>query len=70
MDSIRGCDSWLRLQLQDKEMHLCDDIRKVAKKRGFTKKELKIAREVLGVKTFHQFDEDGPTPNYFWYLEG
>lgn len=69
VDSIRDCDSWLKLQLQDKEMHLCDDIRKAAKKRGFTNKELKIARKVIGVKTYHQFDEDGPTPNYFWYLE-
>lgn len=70
MDATRDCASWLRLQLQDREMHLCDDVRKAAKKRGFTKKELRAAGEAAGVKTFHQFNEDGPTPNYFWYLEG
>lgn len=69
MESLRDCDAWLRLQLQDREIHLCDDIRKKAKKRGFTKQELKAARKEMGVKTFHQFDEDGATENWFWYLE-
>lgn len=69
MEALRGCDAWLKLQLQDLEIHLCDDIRKAAKKRGFTKQELKAARKAVGVKTFHQFDEDGATENWFWYLE-
>lgn len=46
-----------------------DDVREAAKKQGFKRSELKAARKELGVKTFHQFDEDGPTPNHFWYLE-
>ncbi|MGC4018922.1 MAG: hypothetical protein QM793_06660 [Muricomes sp.] len=70
MESIRDCDAWLRLQLQDRGLHLCDEIRKKAKKRGFTKQELAKARKVIGVKTFHQFDESGATTNWFWYLEG
>lgn len=69
MKSLRGCDAWLMLQLQDRNIHLCDDIRKAAEKRGFTKQELGCARKQIGVKTFHLFDECGDTPNWFWYLE-
>ena len=69
MEALRGCDAWLKLQLQDLEIHLCDDIRKAAKKRCFTKQELNAARKAVGVKTLHQFDEDGSTENWFWYLE-
>lgn len=69
MESIRGCDTWLKLQLQDMELRLCDDLRKKARERGFTKQELKKTREVIGVKTFHQFDEKGATENWFWYIE-
>lgn len=68
MESIRDCDTWLKLQLQDKEIHLCDDVKKAAEKSGFTKRELKSARKAIGVKTFHLFDEDGATQNWFWYL--
>ena len=39
------------------------------KERGFTGAELKEARKNLGIKTFHQFDEDGASENWFWYLE-
>lgn len=38
-------------------------------RRGVSQAELKEARKALGVKTFHQFDEDGDTQNWFWYLE-
>lgn len=62
------CEVWLAIQLADGELHLCEDIREAAKKNGFTGKDLKAARKNLGVKTFHQFDEDGATPNWFWYL--
>lgn len=68
MESLRDCDAWLKLKLQDREMHLCDDIKNAAKKRGFTMRELKAARKVIGVKTFHLFDKDGETKNWFWYL--
>ncbi len=69
MEKLRDCDVWLRLQLQDRGIHLCDSIRKKAKKRGFTEQELKAARKEIGVKAFHQFDECGATENWFWYLE-
>lgn len=48
---------------------LVDVVREEAKAVGYTRGELKEARRLLGVKTFHQFDEYGSTPNYFWYLE-
>lgn len=64
-----SCSEWLREKLSDGELHLCEWIREDAKRSGFTKSELKQARVALGVRTFHQFDEDGETPNWFWYLE-
>lgn len=68
MEAI-GCKNWLENLLKDGEGHLCDDVREAAKKQGFKRSELKAARKELRVKTFHQFDEGGPTPNHFWYLE-
>lgn len=64
------CEIWLAQLLSDGEMHLCDDIRYAAKEKGFTGKSLKSARKNLKVRAHHQFDEDGPTGNWFWYLEG
>lgn len=66
---VIDCKDWLANLLKDGECHLCDDVRDAAKKQGFKRSELKAARRELRVKTFHQFDEDGPTPNHFWYLE-
>lgn len=66
---VIDCKDWLANLLKDGEYHLCDDVRDTAKKQGFKRSELKAARKELRVKTFHQFDEDGPTPNHFWYLE-
>lgn len=63
------CKDWLREKLCDRELHLCGDIRAEAKAAGFNNQELKTARISLGVKTFHQFDEFGETPNWFWYME-
>ncbi len=63
------CKDWLKERLSDQEIHLCENIRAEAKKAGFSKQELKTARISLGVKTFHQFDEYGETPNWFWYME-
>lgn len=62
------CQSWLENLLTENECVLCEHVRQQAKEQGFSKKQLKEAREALGVKTFHQFDE-GPTENWFWYLE-
>jgi hypothetical protein len=55
--------------LKAEEWTLCDIVRAEAKKSGFTRQELKEARKALGVKTFHQFDEVGATPNWFWKWE-
>ena len=63
------CEKGLKEKLNDGELHLCEDIRTAARKKGFSQAELKEARKALGVKTFHQFDEDGDTQNWFWYLE-
>lgn len=68
-DPELDCVKWLRLELKDGDPHLCEDIRKRAKESGFTGLELKAARKNLGVKTFHQFDENGASENWFWYLE-
>lgn len=65
-----GCKEWLSEKIGDQEVHLCEMVRDAAKQAGYSKKELRKAREELGVKTFHQFDEDGATENWFWYLEG
>lgn len=62
------CKEWLRKRLKDGEYHLCDVIKSEAYLEGFKKSELKKARKELGVRTWHQFDEDGATENWFWYL--
>lgn len=63
------CREWLREKLEDGRIHLCEDVRGAALEAGFTRAELRQARKEIGVKTFHQFDEDGGTQNWFWYLE-
>lgn len=63
------CEKWLAAILKPGEQMLCDYIRVEAKKKGFNRKRLKEARKVLGVKAFHQFDEDGATDNWFWYRD-
>lgn len=64
-----SCVEWLKWILRDHEFHLCEIVKREAKNAGFNLKDLKIARKQIGVKTFHQFDEEGATPNWFWYLE-
>lgn len=64
-----NCVDWLREKLSDEELHLCEMVREEARQKGYSKAALKNARKSLGVKTFHQFDEDGATLNWFWYLE-
>jgi len=65
----KTCLEWLREFLQVEGCVLCDVVREEALNMGYTRQELKEARRQLKVKTYHQFDESGPTPNYFWYLE-
>lgn len=60
---------WLREYLSDGELHLVDTVRAAYKAAGFTRTEIKAAKSALGVKTFHQFDGNKPTPNHFWYTE-
>ena len=61
------CKEWLEKQLSGCDAVLCDTIRACAKEQGFTKKQLKEARAILGVKTYHQLNDDADT-NWFWYL--
>ena len=63
------CREWLREKLGDSGTHLCEDVRAAAREAGFSRAELRQACKETGVKTFHQFDEDGETQNWFWYLE-
>ncbi len=60
---------WLKEYLSGVNLHLVDTVREAFKAAGFTRGEIKAARKALGVKTFHQCDEDGITPNHFWYIE-
>ncbi len=63
------CEEWLYGKLVGHGEVLSDDIRSAARQAGFTRAELKAARKALNVKTFHQFDGDTETRNWFWYLE-
>lgn len=66
---MNNCEKWLLELLTKNECVLVEDVREQAKQQGFKKSELKEARKTLNVKTFHQFDEDGATENWFWHLE-
>lgn len=66
-EKIEACKKWLREYLPH-NTGLVEAVREEAKLKGFSKAVLKSARNELGVKTFHQFDENGDTGNYFWYL--
>ncbi len=66
---MNRCEKWLFDLLSKEDSVLCDIVRAESKIRGFSRRQLKEARKSLGVKTFHQFDEYGPTPNWFWYLD-
>ena len=68
-EKLSKATEWLRKYLSDGEPHLVDNVREAYRAAGFMRSEIKAARKSLGVKTFHQFDENGPTPNYFWYIE-
>lgn len=65
----KSCVAWLRDYLTHEGMVLCDEVRKQASSRGYRSSDLKKARKELQVKTFHQFDGDEATDNWFWYLE-
>lgn len=68
MDTTEKCADWLKDFLCREGCVLCEIVRLHALKNGFGRKNLKAAKKKLGVKTYHQFDEDGATPNWFWYL--
>lgn len=61
------CVEWLKTGLEGKDIILCDEIRRKSREAGFSKKELREARALLGVKTWHQINEDSDV-NWFWYL--
>ena len=62
-------DSWLRGRLLRCGIILCEQLREEAAELGISKSQLKAARKRVGVRTWHQFDESGATPNWFWRLE-
>lgn len=62
------CKTWLKNELSNGIPVLCDTVRNNAKEQGFSKKQLREARAILGVRTFHQIDDDSSV-NWFWYLE-
>lgn len=65
--TLEECITWMRKKLSGGSV-VCDYIREEGRKEGFTRGQLSQARKILGVVTFHQFDEDGATPNWFWSL--
>lgn len=65
----KSCSVWLGEYLMSEGAVLCDEVRKQARSQGYRSSDLKKARKELQVKTFHQFDDDGATDNWFWYLE-
>lgn len=70
MEERKSCTDWARKLFRDGELHLCEEVGLAAKSAGFSKQELKEARKRLGVKTYHMFDEDGASENWFWYMGG
>lgn len=62
------CEKWLFDFLTSQGLTRCEVIRGEAVKLGFTKKDLKAARKALGVKCWNDFDINGETLNWFWYL--
>ena len=56
---------WLK-NLLNRDAVLCEIVRREAAAAGFTKRDLRTARAILGVKTYHQID--GDVSNWFWYL--
>lgn len=70
MREDQDCENWLREELKDGELHLSEDVRSAAREAGFSGRELKEARRKTDTRTFHLFNENGETPNWFWYLEG
>ena len=46
-NSELDCEKWLKAELKDGELHLCEDIRGRAKNRGFTGVQLKTARKKI-----------------------
>ena len=63
------CKTWLRKFVLEQQMPLVEGVKERAAELGYSKKELRRAKLELGIKTWHQFDEDGATENWFWYLE-
>ena len=63
------CVNWLKEYLGRDSLE-CEFVKEAAKRAGYSKEELRAARKILGVKTWHQFDrtEEPFIENWFWYL--
>lgn len=57
---------WLADYFKRNQTVLCDVVREEAAAVGINRRQLKMARKALHIRTWHQFDEGGATPNWFW----
>ena len=64
-----NCVEWLRNYLSAGASEY-GGVKSTAKEKGFSKAELKEARKILNVKTWHQIDHDEVPyiDNWFWFL--
>ena len=62
------CKFWLEKYILQNGLVDVDETREEARKRGFSKKELKDARAELGVKTYHRFVSTTDIKKWYWYL--
>ena len=64
-----ACRAWLSGILADGEPHNVEDIRAERKKAGYTKAEVKAAKDTLGVISFNDANvQGGPALNWYWQL--
>lgn len=68
MENLNACEKFLFELLSDHPIVEISYIREKAKEQKFKRADLKAAKKILKVKTYHQFDEGKETGNWFWYL--
>ena len=68
-EKLSEAAKWLKKYLSDGEPHNVCDIRTERKKMGFTKTEIKEAKQKLGVVSFNDASlHDTAAQNWFWQL--
>ena len=68
-EQVSDCQDRFSINAVTGSAAVCDGIREDAKKAGFSRKDLKQARKALGVKTYHDADDESGelVPQWFWY---